>query len=206
MELKRKYKFLYYLVLVLIFTTTSCREEKRLGNSKNLIITNDIKKEVKNRSVFQKKITSFHLDSIVVNKKIPFYGSLEKLKRINKITPDSTYKNVECGNFYDEESSDLIYFGNSIIEVSKNNYAFSKIDVSDDYYITYSDSLIIDNKLSIKEFTRKFSFVNKYNEYFEELNSNGVEFTVKECNECDSFWRFLFINNKLTIVWYFIPC
>lgn len=177
----------------------------KIGNEKvfkSFTLDLSKRKEIDNK----KRILYFDIDSLLINNKIPLYGSIDKLGVITNNQFHNTSENIECGGFFDDEAS-INYYKNSYIEVTKKQYAFTRVNLNDSLFLTYNNRFTLDKNLSIKNFLKEVQHSTIYeNEYFDEFKKKGTVINVRVCEQCDSFWRFLFLNNKLLVVHFFIPC
>ena len=187
------------LLLVFIFMT-SCLNKHTAQVDKN---NTNIEAPMEESTTLPKFY--INIDSLFINKDLKFIGDKEDLtKALGK--PDSIKENEPVFDYHFEQESYLGFYSQTQVEMTNNKYGFIRLYLANSITeINYKDIIFSSDYDTIQ-------FFSDFPELRKELRESNF-FNIKEekiveilaCEECDSMWRFVFIEGRLKLIWYFIP-
>ena len=191
--------------VVLCFLISSCRDKKnhiRGNNEVNKLIKHREKVTVESETVVYQK-EEYLSEMMYINKKYPLEGENDALlnflpKRIDSINSNG----YECGSIL-EEKHKVLFFLDSELEISKNKYAFRRINFITSNYTLNHNTITFSKDYSLSDFKNDFPVVFARNKTIEE---DKIIITVSTHELTDDSYIFTFKNYKLVELHYFFPC
>ena len=199
MEQKRKYNFIYFLLLVLIFSCS--KENKKSISSMNTIKTESIHTD--------ERIGYINLsDSLLIKYKHGFIGNIKDLSSVLDINHKDSTNQILCGfSLEDDSVANMNYYNSNEVEVNSKSYAIRKLIITDEFRITYKNN-VFTNKSSEVDFLKKFKPISYDKDYhIKGSNKKYSEIVMPVCIGCDGeYIRFYFLDGNFYMIEYFIPC
>ncbi|WP_375563416.1 hypothetical protein ACE193_25535 (plasmid) [Bernardetia sp. OM2101] len=196
MELRLKYKFKVLFMFFLVSCSSNLTKK-----DKNTHISESSKIDTLDGF---KTVEYISIDSMMIEGNIPFVGKKQDISSYLS-SPDSVDKRgYDCGSEFDEEKTQIFFFGKSELEVSTTKYAFRKIFFLNSIQNVTYKNIVFDNEYTVQDFSKDFPYsyqnMTEHNREKESYVSSNIQM------DFDLSWRFNFINGKLYSIWYFIPC
>ena len=161
-----------------------------------------------NNNSIEKKFLDYpkyiEVDSILINKNIPFYGKMNDLPGRYKFPDSINDYGYECGSAL-ETSNKIYFFNETEIEVSDSDYFFRKISFNIDTLEIRNNRVQFNYEYTLDNFQKDFPESYKTNRNTRNDVTEIFVSTNKEM-DYDVTWRFYFFEGKLIKLWYFISC
>lgn len=154
----------------------------------------------------QKTPEFIYPDKVKINGTVPAMDTKLKtfIREFGAITGRDK-KEMECGNYYDNEAvpSRIVYIKGVELETSAENAHMRAIDFSKspDVFISWPGGRI-DKNTTLQDIKKRFPKTAR-----SESNTDGKYFTINTPGESDDSWQIEFSKNgKILRFEYFVPC
>ena len=147
-------------------------------------------------------------DSVLLNNKIPFQTTVQKLKyHFGK--PDSIIvKNYDCGGYFEEGDVSIYYYGLTSFETKGDTAAIQNIDLGTGRFRLKFKNIFLDRNTSLSDLKKIFPISISKSYMLREASKNkDYQFVrIYPRTNYDDEWVLTFYNGKLIEIDYWIDC